>query len=276
MKRIAFLFVFSVCCCHAQMVELKKDSILSTKDTISIYIKNNILGDVFFKIDPKDSTMHSIVYPPKSMIPAGGKLTNFIKVPRNILENDSAAIGLKNYFTFNLAFGNPATVKPNNDYKYLLPYKPKRKLIQGNFGNFSHNHAGSFHAFDFGTKIGDTIYAAREGKVISIKDDSKKHGRTRKFSNFANYIVIMHDDETTAHYYHLDYKGVLVANGDTVTRGQAIGISGMTGFTTVQHLHFVVRIPTEDKGNISIPIEFEGFEGKKFKKGKKYKRKKIQ
>lgn len=273
MKKIILLLFFGNFVCHAQLVELKKDSILSTKDTISISIKNNILAPMFFRTDPKDSTMQSIVYTPKVMIPAGGKLTDFIKFPRNLLENDSASIGLKNYFIFNLAYGNPETVKPDTDYKYLLPYKRKKKLIQGNFGKFSHNHKGSFHAYDFGTKIGDTIYAAREGKVIAIKDDSKKHGRSRKFSSFANYVVIMHDDETTAHYYHLDFKGVLIKNGDMVTRGQAIGISGMTGFTTVQHLHFVVRKPTEDQGNISIPIQFEGFEGKKFKQGKKYARK---
>ncbi|MEM6720172.1 MAG: M23 family metallopeptidase [Bacteroidota bacterium] len=273
MKKILLLILFGTCVCHAQIVELKRDSILSTKDTISISIKSNVPAPIFFTVDAKDSTMQSIIYQPKTIIRAEEKLTDFIKFPRNLLASDTASIGLKNYFSFNLSYGNPRTANPDTTYKYLLPYKRKKKLIQGNFGNFSHNHAGSFHAYDFGTKIGDTIYAAREGKVIAIKSDSKKHGRTRKFSNFANYIVTIHDDGTTAYYYHLDYKGVLIKNGDKVARGQAIGISGMTGFTTVQHLHFVVRIPTEDQGNISIPIQFEGFEGKKFKQGKKYARK---
>jgi len=48
----------------------------------------------------------------------------------------------------------------------------------------------------------------------------------------------------------------------------------MTGFTTTPHLHFVVHKATEDEGNISVPIEFEGYIGKKLKRGKKYKRKK--
>jgi murein DD-endopeptidase MepM/ murein hydrolase activator NlpD len=259
--------------CNAQTIEMARDSILSTKDTVSISIKNNLLAPVFFIIEAKDSTMQSIVYQPTAIIPPQKKVTDFIKVPRNILENDSASIKLGNYFTFNMSYGDPKVAKPDTNYQYLLPYKRKKKLIQGNFGKFSHNHKGSFHAYDFGTQIGDTIYAAREGKVIASKKDSKKWGRTRKFSNLANYIVIMHDDGTTAWYYHLNYNGVLIEKGTEVKRGQAIGISGMTGFTTTPHLHFVVRKPTEDQGNISIPIKFEGFVGKKFKQGKRYARK---
>jgi len=273
MKHFIFVLLFSCMLSHAQQVEFARDTILSTKDTISLSIKNNILAPMFFRMDPKDSTLQAIVYQRKTIIPAGEKLTDFVKVPRNILEGDSAMINLNDYFTFKAAFGNPETVNPDTSYPYLLPYKRKKKLIQGNFGKFSHNHEGSFHAFDFGTKVGDTIYAAREGKVISIKGDSNKFGRTRKFSSFANYIVILHDDGTTAYYYHLNYEGVLIKNGEMVQRGQAIGISGMTGFTTVPHLHFVVRVPTEDRGNISIPIEFEGYMGKKFKQGRKYARK---
>jgi murein DD-endopeptidase MepM/ murein hydrolase activator NlpD len=272
MKKLILIFLCGFSLCNAQQIELARDSILSTKDTVSISIKNNIMAPVFFIIDVKDSTMQSIIYEPRTIIPAKEKLTNFIKVPRNILESDSAAIKLGNYFTFNLSYGDPKTAKPDTDYQYLLPYKRKKKLVQGNFGRFSHNHKGSFHAFDFGTKIGDTIYAARDGKVIATKKDSKKFGRSRKFSNFANYIVIIHDDGTTAWYYHLDFEGVLIKEGDQVKRGQAIGISGMTGFTTTPHLHFVVRKPTEDQGNISIPIEFEGYVGKKFKQGKRYAR----
>lgn len=272
MKKIIFLLFFGASLCHAQTVAFARDSILSTKDTVSLSIKNNLLGPMYFRMDAKDDTMKAIVYSEETMIQPQEKIDNFVKVPRNILESDSAKINLNDYFTFKVAYGNPKTVRPNNAYKYLLPYKPKRKLIQGNFGNFSHDHEGSYHAFDFGTKIGDTIYAAREGKVISMKEDSKKYGRTRKYSKYANFIVVQHDDGTTAYYYHLNFNGVLIENGDTVQRGQAIGISGMTGFTTVPHLHFVVRKPTEDRGNISIPIEFEGYVGKKFKQGRRYKR----
>lgn len=274
MKTIVFLLFFSVSFSFAQQVKFERDSILTTKDTLFFSIKNNMLSPMFFIMNPKENIPKEIQYQKKTLLKPSEKLTRFVKVPRNMLEHDSALVDFNKYFSFKVGYGNPNTVKHTDDYLYLLPYKKKRKLIQGNFGRFSHDHIRSFHAFDFGTKIGDTIYAAREGKVVMTKESSKKHGRTRKFANFANYVIIQHDDGTTAAYYHLRYKGVLIEKGDLVTRGQAIGISGMTGFTTTPHLHFVVHTTSEEKGNVSVPIQFEGYVGKRFRKGKKYKRRK--
>ncbi|WP_420572460.1 M23 family metallopeptidase [Kordia sp.] len=274
MRSIVFLLFFCVSLSHAQQVQFKKDSILTTKDTLFYSIKNNMLSPMFFIMNPKKGIPKEIQYQQRTLIRACEQLNSFVKVPRNILENDSASVNLNTYFSFKAGYGDPTTVKHNDNYLYLLPYKKKKKLIQGNFGRFSHDHIRSYHAFDFGTKIGDTIYAAREGKVVMTKEDSKKHGRTRKYSSFANYIIIQHNDGTTAAYYHLNFNGVLIENGDMVSRGQAIGISGMTGFTTTPHLHFVVHKTTEKDGNVSVPITFEGYEKKKFRKGKRYKRRK--
>ena len=77
--------------------------------------------------------------------------------------------------------------------------------------------------------------------------------------------MVLHDDGSMASYVHLDYEGVLVNLGDKVETGQAIGISGMTGFTTLPHLHLVIY---KAKG-ISIPFQFKG-ERKVLKKGKFY------
>ena len=40
----------------------------------------------------------------------------------------------------------------------------------------------------------------------------------------------------------------MVELGDYVEKGQPIGISGMTGYTTIEHLHFNVKIPTNKNG----------------------------
>lgn len=273
MRSIVFFLFFGISLSCAQQIRFERDSILTTKDTLFFSIKNNMLSPVFFIMNPKEEIPKEVLYERKTLLKPSERLQGFIKVPRNILEHDSALVDFNTYFDFKAGYGDPTTTKHKDKYLYLLPYSKKRKLIQGNFGRFSHDHIRSYHAFDFGTKIGDTIYAAREGKVVMIKENSKKYGRTRKFANFANYIIIQHDDGTTAAYYHLKYNGVLIENGDIVKRGQAIGISGMTGFTTTPHLHFVVHKTTEEDGNISIPITFEGFEKKKFRKGKRYARK---
>ena len=59
----------------------------------------------------------------------------------------------------------------------------------------------------------------------------------------------------------------MVKVGDFVKFGQAIGLSGKTGLTTTEHLHFNVLKPNKS-GMESIPIKFkEGYTGNSLKKG---------
>jgi len=80
--------------------------------------------------------------------------------------------------------------------------------------------------------------------------------------------LVLHTDGTFANYTHLDFEGALVKVGDVVKAGDVIGMSGMTGFTTKPHLHFVVH----KARSISVPIYFEGIGRKKLKKDKSYRR----
>ena len=158
----------------------------------------------------------------------------------------------------------------DDSYEYALPFPRGKtyKIIQGFGGRFSHNKPHSKYAIDFSLQVGDTITAAREGIVVFTKEDSKEYGG-RSFMNKGNKIIIMHNDGTYGNYVHLDYDGAIVEVGDKVKRGQPIGISGMTGFTTTPHLHFVV---IKDRG-LAIPVYFEGYRKKKLKQGKRYMRK---
>ena len=55
-------------------------------------------------------------------------------------------------------------------------------------------------------------------------------------------IVIQHPDGSRAGYWHLQKDGALVNVGDTVSKGQVIGLSGKTGYAFQPHLHFIVWI----------------------------------
>ncbi|MGX7423967.1 M23 family metallopeptidase, partial [Enterococcus avium] len=54
--------------------------------------------------------------------------------------------------------------------------------------------------------------------------------------SWGNYVVIQHEDGTTALYAHQQQSIVKV--GDTVSQSQIIGYVGSTGNSTGNHLHF--------------------------------------
>ncbi len=62
-------------------------------------------------------------------------------------------------------------------------------------------------------------------------------------------------------YYHLAPQGSLVEVGDTVRRGQRIGLSGNTGHTAMPHLHFAVYRATDWGRTQSIAVRFESADG---------------
>ncbi|MFL5602632.1 MAG: M23 family metallopeptidase, partial [Gemmatimonadaceae bacterium] len=88
--------------------------------------------------------------------------------------------------------------------------------------------------------IGTSILAMRAGTVIQV-EESHFDGEVAE-TGFDNYLVIRHDDGSTALYGHLTHGGSLVAVGDVVSRGQLVGFSGNTGNTGgIPHLHVSVQ-----------------------------------
>jgi len=147
--------------------------------------------------------------------------------------------------------------RAKNQYKLPLNKKdviqPKKKLPP-HFGKMK-------YAVDFLVPIGAPIFAAASGKVIWLKDDSKIGGKNRKkYWDLGNRIVIKHKNGEYTAYEHLKYKGVVVKVDQKVERGEIIGYSGNTGWSTIgPHLHFEVFIkPTEDKSEgETISFSFE-------------------
>ena len=127
----------------------------------------------------------------------------------------------------------------DTSYIYWLPFEHKKSflLIQGWQSNMSHKYELSL---DFKMKPGTTICAAREGVVTSTREDSERGGMKAEYMSDGNHVVIQHSDGSYAAYWHLQKDGVLVNDGDTVKKGQAIGLSGNTGYSAFPHLHFEV------------------------------------
>lgn len=164
-------------------------------------------------------------------------------------------------------------VTHDDKYVYRLPYAhaTRHKLTQSFNGPQSHYDSNQF-GLDFSMPMGTRVHAAREGTVVAVKQDSNKGGGNKKFANDGNYVAIRHSDGTLGEYFHLKHKGALVKPGDYVKKGQAIGLSGSTGWSTLPHLHFSVHSALSGQKRISHPFKMSTEYGivSKLKAGKAY------
>ncbi len=145
---------------------------------------------------------------------------------------------------------------------YMLPYAIGRsyRVLQGFGSRFSHTGTEQF-AVDFKMNEGTPVHAARRGIVARIEESNSRGCWNHDCAGEANYIVVLHEDETTGEYYHLLHNGVLVEPGDRVSAGQQIGLSGNTGHSALPHLHFGVYRAIHRGKEQSIPFRFLSADG---------------
>lgn len=83
--------------------------------------------------------------------------------------------------------------------------------------------------YDIDGEYNDPVYVTAAGKVIAVGYDGE-HG---------NYIIVDHSRGIETEYMHLNK--ILVKRGESVTKGQQIGLVGSTGRSTGSHLHYEVH-----------------------------------
>lgn len=101
--------------------------------------------------------------------------------------------------------------------------------ITSPFGNRNSPTSGasSYHqGVDLDTGTGDRVYASRAG-VVTVAGWGNAAG---------NYVQINHQDGFSSIYMHL--SSYCVSAGQIVSAGELIGLTGATGITTGDHLHF--------------------------------------
>lgn len=94
---------------------------------------------------------------------------------------------------------------------------------------------GSGHnAIDMGAPSGTPVTAALSGTVLATGNTDTIPG----CYSYGKWVVLKHANGLATLYAHL--SSIAVGTGQSVTTGDTIGNSGMTGYATGPHLHFSV------------------------------------
>lgn len=116
---------------------------------------------------------------------------------------------------------------PMVSFQITQRFGPTSFALEPPLGQYRHFHTG----VDLSAPLGTPVMAAADGVVVAVG-----HGA----SGYGNFVVIAHGGGIATLYGHLLDTSVSV--GQTVARGQVIGLEGSTGFSTGPHLHFELRV----------------------------------
>lgn len=117
-------------------------------------------------------------------------------------------------------------------------------LLTAPYGQLIHpfyKTMASHQGVDFAVPVGSRVFATADGKVTEIKTRPTSAGK---------YIIIDHGTGYETQYRHL--SRIDVKEGQSVKRGDIIGLTGNTGLSLSPHLHYEVKY----KGMRVDPIHY--------------------
>lgn len=231
---------------------------VKTNNSNELYIQNLKNSDITVSWEITKSENIEISKSPKTIVIEPKKKVHFFSIYQ---KDDTKKWNY--YYRYYTTIGTNKA-KHDDNYSYELPYEKNLNVKVNQGFNSTFSHQGEFkYSIDFDLDEGSKVFASREGIVVDIKDNSNKGCSFKECANDGNFILIKHDDGTYAGYVHLKYKGSFVKVLDKVKKGQLIGLSGNTGWSSGAHLHFWVYKTIDGKTRESIPVRFDTNEGKK-------------
>ena len=114
------------------------------------------------------------------------------------------------------------------DYIYITQLFGKTEAGKRLYANGTHN------GVDFRASIGTSVKAMADGAVLGIGDTDI----TCSGASFGKFIFIKYNNGLSSTYGHLSL--IKVYSGQQISRGEVIGYSGNTGYSTGPHLHVSV------------------------------------
>jgi len=130
--------------------------------------------------------------------------------------------------------GQLRTIRTMGNPSFLPTMWAHLGKINNEFGYRSNPFGGRGYEFHAGMDIdgnsGDLVAAPANGVITKANWEG----------GYGNLIEVNHGNGLSTRYGHLSKVGVQI--GDTVQRGQLIGLIGSTGRSTGPHLHYEVRL----------------------------------
>ncbi|QHS23806.1 peptidoglycan DD-metalloendopeptidase family protein [Virgibacillus sp. MSP4-1] len=157
------------------------------------------------------------------VVKRNGKVTKKIKLNEEILKEPVEKIVLKGTKT---STSNQSASGPARKGSGQFQWPAAGGIITSYMGP----RGGGYHSgIDISGVSNRTLYAADGGVVTTAGYQSNGYG---------NRVVINHGNGYKTTYNHL--ASIRVSSGQSVKKGQAIGVMGNTGYSTGVHLHFEI------------------------------------
>jgi len=189
---------------------------------IRINNKSGMLCEIPIDISPREFRSETLALNPA--------LTRLVSEPDPIKEAESNRLWQILITTGDHVYHYGNFVLPVTSTRRTSQYGTRRINQYSDGRKVTSIHAG----VDFGIPTGTEVRSCGTGKVIL--------SRMRVLTG--NSIIIEHAPGVYSIYYHLD--SVIAKEGTIVGTGAIIGLSGSTGFSTGPHLHWELRVSTEN------------------------------
>lgn len=226
---------------HYKQLDKRVSEIMSAVEEIQK--RGDNFYRIIFQLDSGDFSDSDIlkaqIYQPVLQTYNDSKLILSISEKLDIIENQIVAQSKKydEIRDISVKFKDRITHIPS-----VLPLNIKDFSVASGFGERIDPilEVPKFHkGLDFAAPIGTPVYATADGKVEYAGD----------MSGYGNCIDINHGNSYITRYGHL--SKIEVSNGQSVKKGQLIGLVGSSGKSTGPHLHYEVYFDGEAQNPVN-------------------------